>query len=110
MELEKMQVKNIAKLPYLVENEAYFTAHSIGKKAGLAMTGKSCCFIAMHAQALKKLLDNQSGEYFMLAVEFHDNQEQASNEPTTFDARTADQAQADPTGKSQHGNYEEGVC
>ena len=50
----------------------------------------------------------------MLAVEFNDNQEQASaeanNEPTTFDARTDAQAQSDPTRKSQHGNYEEGIC
>ena len=86
MELEKMQVKNIAKLAYLVEDEGSFTAHSIDKKAGLAMTGKNACFIAIHAQVLKQLLDKQAGEYFMLTVEFNDNQEQASaeanNEPT----------------------------
>ena len=89
MKLDSMKVYDIAKLAYLVENEGDFTAHIIDKKAGLAMTGENACFIAIHAQALKKLLDKQAGEYFMLAVEFNDNQEQASteanNEPTTFD-------------------------
>ncbi|MBQ8482570.1 MAG: hypothetical protein IJ725_04000 [Ruminococcus sp.] len=89
MNLNTMKLDDIAKLAYLVENEGYFTARIIDEKTGIAMTGKSGCFIAIHAQALKKLLDKQSGEYFMLAVEFNDNQEQASaeanNEPTTFD-------------------------
>jgi len=73
MKIENMKIDSVAKLAYLVENEGYFTAHSIDKKAGLAMTGENGCFIAIHAQALKKLLDKQAGEYFMLAVKFNNN-------------------------------------
>ncbi len=73
MKIENMKIDSVAKLAYLVENGGYFTARNIDDEAGIAMTGKNCCWIAINAQLLKALLEKQPDGYFMLAVKFNNN-------------------------------------